>query len=64
MQAFFVPDIDLFASRLNKQMDSFVSWYPEPGVMHCNAFTISWHNLRACKRAEYFLAWCSMDHSC
>ena len=41
---FFVPDIDLFASRLNKQMASFVSWYPEPGAMHCNAFTISWHN--------------------
>ena len=35
---FFMPDIDLFASRLNKQLDTFVSWYPEPGSFHCNAF--------------------------
>ena len=40
---FFMPDIDLFASRLNKQLDTFVSWYPEPGSFHCNAFTMSWN---------------------
>lgn len=39
---FFVPDIDMFASRLNKQTDRFVSWFPEPGALFSDAFTISW----------------------
>lgn len=39
---FFVPDIDLFASRLNRQVDDFVSWFPEPGSMHTDAFTLCW----------------------
>ena len=43
---FFVPDIDLFSSRLNKQLDVFVSWFPEPGALHCDAFSFSWHNYR------------------
>lgn len=43
---FFAPDIDLFASRLNKQMDPFVSWYPEPGALHCNAFSLSWKKFK------------------
>ena len=29
----FVPNIDLFASRLNAKTDCFVSWHPEPGAM-------------------------------
>ena len=41
---FFVPDIDLFSSRLNKQTDVFVTWFPEPGSYHSNAFTMSWHD--------------------
>ena len=44
---FFVPDIDLFSSRLNKQLDVFVSWFPEPGALHCDAFSFSWHNYRS-----------------
>lgn len=40
----FTPDIDLFASRLNAQLDRFVSWYPEPGAYCSNAFSFSWHN--------------------
>lgn len=39
---FFVPDIDMFASRLNHQVTRFVSWFPEPGAFHCNAFTLDW----------------------
>ena len=40
---FFMPDIDLFASRINRQTEVFVSWFPEPGCYHSNAFTLSWH---------------------
>ena len=39
---FFTPDVDLFASRLNKQLDCFVSWFPEPGSFSVNAFSMSW----------------------
>ena len=36
------PDIDLFASRLNKQLNLFVSWHPDPEASHIDAFTLSW----------------------
>ena len=42
----FKPDIDLFASRLNKKLPMFVSWYPEPGCYAVNAFNISWSNFK------------------
>lgn len=38
----FHPDIDLLASRLNKQMTKYVSWFPEPETMTSDAFSISW----------------------
>lgn len=39
---FFLPDVDLFASRLNNLLPNFVSWFPEPGAMAVNAFSLSW----------------------
>ena len=42
----FIPDIDLFALRLNTKIDCFVSWHPEPGAMAVDAFSISWANLK------------------
>ncbi|XP_077977537.1 uncharacterized protein LOC144433103 [Glandiceps talaboti] len=36
------PDIDLFASRLNAQIDNYVSWRPDPNASYVNAFTIDW----------------------
>ena len=36
------PEIDLFASRLNKQHPCYVSWKPDPGASFTDAFTISW----------------------
>ena len=35
-------DIDLFASRLNAKCKNFVSWFPDPEAIACDAFTISW----------------------
>lgn len=40
----FLPDIDLFASRLNNQLDRFVSWFSQPGAFMTDAFSFSWHN--------------------
>ena len=37
-----VPQIDLFASRLNYQIKPFVAYQPDPEAMAINAFTISW----------------------
>jgi hypothetical protein len=37
-----VPDIDLFASRLNCQTKQYVSWMPDPGALAVDAFAISW----------------------
>lgn len=39
---FFIPDVDLFASRLNKQLTKYVSWFPEPDAIASNAFSLSW----------------------
>lgn len=35
-------DIDLFASRLNGQIQCYVSWRPEPDAAHVDALSISW----------------------
>ena len=39
---FGTPSIDLFASRLNKQLDRFCSWTPDPEAEHIDAFTLNW----------------------
>ena len=36
------PDIDLFASRLNAQVEDYVSWKPHPMAKFVDAFTIDW----------------------
>lgn len=37
------PSIDLFASRLNKKCDCYVSWKRDPGAYEIDAFTIKWN---------------------
>ena len=34
-----IPPIDLFASRLNKQVITFVSWRPDPDALFIDAFS-------------------------
>lgn len=38
------PDIDLFASRINRKCKRFVSWHRDPDAFQVDAFTISWCN--------------------
>ena len=40
-----VPDMDMFATRINKKLDKYCSWKPDPGAMHVDAFSISWEGL-------------------
>ena len=40
------PDLDLFASRINTQLSSYVSFKPDPGAKAVDAFTLSWRDTR------------------
>ena len=42
LQKIFPLEIDLFASRLNKQLDKYVSWQPDPQALAVDAFTLDW----------------------
>ena len=37
----FIPEIDLFASRLNTKTAKFISWHPQPGAVAVDAFSLS-----------------------
>ena len=39
-----MPTVDLFASALNKQLDKYVSWKPDPGAALVDAFSCDWKN--------------------
>ena len=55
----FRPSVDLFASRLNKQLPKFVSWHPDPQAWQVDAFTISWNNLTGYLFPPFtLLSWC------
>ena len=41
----FIPEIDLFASRLNANTAKFISWHPQPGAVAVDAFSLSWGNM-------------------
>ena len=42
----FIPDVDLFASRLTRRIEAFVSWQPDPDAMATNAFSLNWGSFR------------------
>ena len=41
----FFPMVDIFASRLNHQLDKYISWLPDPGFVPVDAFSTSWSNI-------------------
>ena len=40
-----IPQIDLFASRLNHQLPQYMPWHPEPGSCAVDSLQHSWRNL-------------------
>jgi hypothetical protein len=46
IRALWEPEIDLFASTWNRQLERFVSWKPQPEAMAVDAFSLSWTNRR------------------
>ena len=37
------PTLDLFASRINYQIDRYISWKPDPKALAIDAFSIKWN---------------------
>ena len=37
-------NVDLFASRLNHQLQQYVSWKPDPGCIAEDALSLNWHS--------------------
>lgn len=37
-----IPEIDLFASRINDKCPKFVSWHRDPDAYRIDAFTLPW----------------------
>ena len=52
---FGVPDIDLFASRLNHKVPKYASWKPDPLASFVDAFSLNW---RAFSNAYAFPPFC------
>ena len=42
IKSFGKPQIDLFASRINKKCDLFCSWFKDPESTFVDAFTLNW----------------------
>ena len=40
-----MPEIDLFASRINNQFTKYVSYKPDPSALAIDAFTLDWSKL-------------------
>lgn len=47
-QVFGTPSIDLFASRINKQVSTFCSWKPDPEAKYFDAFSFKWTQFQLC----------------
>ena len=44
VELFQIPDIDMFASRLNKQLPKYASWTPDPKSYIIDCISTSWEN--------------------
>lgn len=40
-----LPEVDLFATRLNAQLPKYISWMPDPNAWAVDAFTVDWGTL-------------------
>lgn len=49
VKAWYTPDVDLFASRINKQLNRYVSWKPDPFAEKIDVFTFRWN------KGSYFI---------
>ena len=57
LQRLWPCQCDLFASRTNAQLESYVSWHPDPCAWHTNAFTLDWSELSGYAFPPSLLDW-------
>ena len=50
--------IDLFASRLNAQLENYVSWKPDPMTKDIDAFCVNCHNIVLCFSPIFLISRC------
>ena len=43
---FWIPDMDLFASRVSHQVSAYIAWKPDPNIKGIDAFQQLWWNLK------------------
>ena len=44
-EEFGKPEVDLFASRLNYQLEKYMSWKPDPQACAVDALCVSWKDI-------------------
>ena len=42
----FKPEIDLFFTNINTQIDKYAAFIPDPGIMYKDAFSVDWFDLK------------------
>ena len=52
---FFTPEIDLFASRLNAQVDKYFSWFPDHHFQGTDSLSQSWQSFKVYAFPPFFL---------
>ena len=52
-----MPEIDRFASRLNKQYHRYASWMPGPDALYIDTMSISWENQFAYLFPAFSMIW-------
>jgi len=45
VKQFGLPEVDLFASRINKRLNVYVAWRPDPHASGVDAFSMSWSGI-------------------
>ena len=45
IQTFGLPDVDIFASKVNKKCERYFSWMPDREALAIDAFTVSWNDI-------------------
>ena len=58
------PQIDLFASRLNKELKRYYSYGPDPFTEHVDSFTITWENTVSYLYCPFFCLSRAMNKIC
>ena len=57
VRTFGTPDIDLFASRLNKQLPVYASWKPDPESTYIDAMMFSWTGMFIYAFPPFSMVW-------